>query len=205
MTASHQAQQGNLARTTQNDFDAPARDTARLEDRYALALYELAVDAQALAQVEKDMTALSDTIAAATDLRQTLAHPLIDRAAQQRVLKAVATNLGAHTLTQKFIALVCRKGRQAQLQHIIAAFVELCAERRGELTADVRVAAPLSPAQTDELARVLSTKHNATVKLNVTVDPAVLGGMAVKIGATLYDRTVQSQLTRLQATLEEAA
>lgn len=193
------------ARTQQDEMDAPARNTARLPDRYAQALYELAVQQQALAAVEKDMVTLGDAIAASTDLQRTLQHPLIDRAAQGRVLTAIATNLGAQTLTQKFIGLVARKKRQAELPAIIGAFQQLCASRRGELLARVRVAAPLSPAQQDELARVLSAKHNATVKLDITVDPAVLGGMAVQIGATLYDRTVQSQLTRLQTKLEEAA
>lgn len=197
--------EGNLARVQTTEDEAPARDTARLQDRYAVALYELAAEAQQLAVVEKDMTQLRETIAAAADLRQTLAHPLIDRATQQRVLKAVATTIGVQPLTQKFLALVCSKKRQAELTSIIDAFIDLCATRRGELTADVRVAAPLPQAQQDELARVLSVKHKATVKLNVTIDPAVLGGMAVKVGATLYDRTIQSQLTRLQATLEEAA
>lgn len=197
--------EGNLARAQPTDIDTPMRDSARLVDRYAVALYELAVESNALTVIEKDMANLRATLDAASDLRQTLSHPLIDRATQQRVLKAVATNLGAHALTQKFVALVCSKKRQAELHNIIDAFIDLCATRRGELTAEVRVAAPLSPAQQDELARVLSTKHNATVKLNVVVDPNVLGGMAVKVGATLYDRTIQSQLTRLQATLEEAA
>lgn len=193
------------ARTQQNDIDAPARNTARLPDRYAHALYELAAQQQVLPAVEKDMAALAAALDAAPDLRRTLAHPLIDRAAQERVLKAIATNLGAQPLTQKFVALVCRKKRQANLAAIIDAFQDVCANHRGELTAQVRVAAPLSPAQQDELARVLSAKHNATIKLNVTVDPAVLGGMAVQVGATLYDRTVQSQLARLQTKLEEAA
>lgn len=197
--------QGNLARTEEPTADRTARNTARLEERYATALYELALEAGALAAVERDVLALQQALQSAADLRRALSHPLTPRETHARVLRQVAQRLGAGQLTQKFLALVCHKKRQDQLGVIFQAYGALCAARRGEVTAAVRVASPLTPAQHDELVRKLSAKHNVTVKLEVTVDPTVLGGMAVKIGATLYDRTLSSQLSRLQLTLEEAA
>ncbi|MGE3770269.1 MAG: ATP synthase F1 subunit delta [Bdellovibrionales bacterium] len=193
------------ARTEDVAIESVSRASARVEDRYALALYELAAEQHVLPAIEHDMAALRETIAASADLRRSLEHPLIDRATQTKVLKQLAAKLQLNALTQKFLSLVAGKKRQNALEDIIAAFEAECAARRGERTAEVRSAAPLSPAQQDELARVLSAKHNATIKLNVTVDPTLLGGMQIKIGATLYDRTLKSQLTLLQHQLEAAA
>lgn len=199
--------QGNVAaaRSEITTAETTVRHTARVEDRYALALYELAAERGVVAVVEADMQSLSATVSSNAELKKALRHPLINRATQGRVLKSIAVKLALNELTQKFLALVAGKNRQAELMAIIGAFQVECAHRRGEVTALVRSATVLSAAQQEELVRILSAKHNAKVKLNVQVDESLLGGMTVTIGAQLYDRTLKSQLNCLSTQLQEAA
>ena len=193
------------ARSETNTAKTTVRQTARVEDRYALALVELAAERGIVPAVEADMQALGAAVESSAELKKALRHPLINRATQGRVLKSIATKLGLSDLTQKFLALVAGKKRQAELLAIVIAFQAECARRRGEVTALVRSATALTAAQQEELARVLSAKHNAKVKLNVLVDENLLGGMTIQIGTVLYDRTLKSQLNRLSTQLQEAA
>jgi F-type H+-transporting ATPase subunit delta len=194
-----------LQRSQPTDAPPARGTTAHAHDRYALALMELALDAGQLSAVESDIQALGEAIASSADLQRALRHPLIARAQHDAVLQAIAAKTSMQSLTKKFISLVVAKKRQGLLPDIAAAFAALCAAQRGELTATVTSAHPLSSAQQDELVRILSVRHHASVKLNVAVDPSLLGGMRIHIGATLYDRTIASQLNRLTTQLQEAA
>jgi F-type H+-transporting ATPase subunit delta len=194
-----------LARAEEYNVSDTAASTARVEDRYAVALLELAQDAGKLAEVEADMVVLADAIASSEDLRTTLNHPIVSRDAQQNILEGIGKKLNLSELTQKFLALVASKKRQNILTDIINAFEAEVARQRGELIATVRSATVLSPEQQAELSRILSSKHKATVKLNVIIDDALLGGMTIQIGDKFYDRTLKSQLTILSQQLREIA
>lgn len=177
----------------------------RVEDRYALALFELAESAKTLSDIEGEVTELLSAIEASPMLRRVLKNPVLPRQQFENLLGALAAKSGAGSLLQNFVRLVARKRRQAELSAILSAFKAESSRRRGEIAADVRVAAPLSPEQAEALAAALGKKHGGRVTLNVTVDPELLGGLTVKIGSRLYDRSLKSQLNRLQLKLEDAA
>ena len=177
----------------------------RLEDRYAHALFALATEQDRQAAVEADLVTLSDLIATMPALALALRNPALGRAGQGNALAKIAERLGAAPLTQNFLRLVAQKGRVAKLPGIIAAFRAIAAAARDETTAEVTSAAPLSDAQTAQLTRELDGIAGAKVTLHVTIDPALIGGLSVKLGATLYDRTLKSHLNRLMLKFEEAA
>lgn len=182
------------------------RGTARLEDRYATALYELALDAKAVDSVAAELTSLQDAITGSADFARALKNPVLGKTGQANALGAITAKQGASKLVQNFTRLIAQKGRQSKLPQIIAAYHAIAAAARGELLAEVRSPMPLTEAQQQKLIAELSAKHKATtIRLNTIIDPSLLGGFSVKVGTTLYDRTLSSQLNRLMLQLKEAA
>lgn len=178
----------------------------RLEDRYAGAFADLATEKSVLAAVEADVTALLEMISTSPDLLTTLRNPILSRHAQSTLLLYIVDKLKLQPLTRQFLQLIGKKRRQAALPSILSAFQNETARRRGELVATVTSAAALTDQQQAELVRALGAKHQgAKVSLKVTVDPALIGGMTIRIGSRLYDRSVASQLQRLQHKLTQAA
>ena len=182
------------------------RSSARLEDRYATALYELARDSHDVESVGEALTALQDAVAGSPDFARALQNPVLGKASQANALAAIAAKQGAGKLVQNFLRLVAAKGRQGMLSQIISAYHAIAAATRGELAAEVRSASPLTGAQQQELTRALAAKHGAqSVTLTTIIDPTLLGGFSVQVGTMLYDRTLSSQLNRLLTQLKEAA
>ncbi len=182
------------------------RSSARLEDRYATALYELARDSNSVESVGEALTALQDAIVGSADFAQALKNPALGKTSQANALATIAAKQGASKLVQNFLRLVAAKGRQGKLPQIISAYHAIAAAARGELAAEVRSASPLSDAQQQELTRALVAKHGAqSIALTTIIDPSLLGGFSVQVGTMLYDRTLSSQLNRLLTQLKEAA
>ena len=178
----------------------------RLEDRYALALYDLADSKGQVDAVLADVKALAVALESSLELKSVLANPTMARDEQANVLAKIAGKIGAQKLTLDFLALVARKRRQSVLGAILGAYQSEVSRRRGELLATVTSAAPLSDAQQSMLSKALSRQHgNATVTLDIKTDASLIGGFTVRIGSRFYDRTVSGQLQRLQQKLSSAA
>ena len=80
----------------------------------------------------------------------------------------------------------------------------MLAAERGEVTAEVTTATELTQEQRERLARTLSEKVGREVSLSETVDPAILGGLIVKVGSRMIDTSIRSKLNALQNTMKEA-
>jgi F-type H+-transporting ATPase subunit delta len=74
----------------------------------------------------------------------------------------------------------------------------ILAGRRGEMTADVSSAKPLSDSQQAEIVAALQTSVGGKVSLNSTVDPDLLGGLVIKIGSRMVDSSLQTKLQHLK-------
>lgn len=105
---------------------------------------------------------------------------------------------------RNFVGVVVKNRRAALLERIIAAYRALEAERRGEEAAEVVSAVPLNDAQRTQLLASLNRAGHARVRLAERVDPAILGGLVVKIGSRLYDSSIKSRLQRLAYAMKGA-
>ncbi len=172
--------------------------------RYATALYDLAVEAGAPDVVERDLAQIADLLRESPDLLRLVRSPLFDRAAQSRAFGAVLERLGANELTKKFIGLLAERRRLFALADIIATFRAMMARRRGETTAQVRSAMPLDEAARDALAAELKSMLKRDVKLELKVDPGLLGGLVVKVGSRMIDSSLATKLETLKLAMKEA-
>ena len=172
--------------------------------RYAQALFELAKSQGEMSAVEADLKSLKAMRADSADLRTLMSSPAFDAEQKGRGLAAVATAAGFRATTQKFLGLVAANRRAAALPDMISAFERLAAADRGAISAQVTTALPLTPAQTKALAAALRTALGKDPEIETRVEPAILGGLKVRVGSRLYDASLKSRLDSMKFALKRA-
>ena len=172
--------------------------------RYAQALFELAKDAGSVKALETDADALGDVLKASPEFLGVIASPVIPRDEQAAAVAAVVAKMGVSTLMANTLALMASKGRLFVLPQLVADLKSRIAVEKGEVTADVVSAAPLSADQVKTLMATLKTSAGKDVKLNATVDESLIGGLVVKLGSTMIDTSVKARLAALQNAMKEA-
>jgi F-type H+-transporting ATPase subunit delta len=181
----------------------PASISSGIAARYAAALFDLAKEGGALAALEADAGALGEALAASADLRAMIASPVIGREDQARAIAALAARLSLAPLTANTLALMASKRRLFVLPQLVADVQARIAAEKGEVTAEVIAAAPLSPAQEAALSETLRARAGKTVKLKTTVDETLIGGIVVRLGSIMIDTSVRSKLAALQNAMKE--
>ncbi|HJS32622.1 MAG TPA: F0F1 ATP synthase subunit delta [Alphaproteobacteria bacterium] len=179
--------------------------TAGLAGRYATALYELADEAKALDAVAGDLAQLKTMIAGSADLRQMISSPLVPRDQQAKAMLGVVERAGLNDLTRRFVGAVAKNRRLYRMTAIIDAFNAILAERRGEMTAEITSAKPLSSVQADAVGAALRGALGRKVTVDLKVDPRLIGGLKVKVGSRLVDASLASKLQRLQLAMKGLA
>jgi len=172
--------------------------------RYALALFELAEEQKQIPAVEADLKDLKAMIAESGDLRALLASPLYDSDAKSRTLSALAERAKLGALTRKFLGFLAAQRRAGALPAVIARFQALAAEHRGVVQAEVTTAIALGAEQTRGLASALRLALGKDPEIETRVDPAILGGIKVKVGSRLYDASLKTKLDSLKFSLKRA-
>jgi F-type H+-transporting ATPase subunit delta len=170
---------------------------ASLSGRYATALFDLARDEKAIDAVSASLQTLRTALADSDDFRQLTTSPLVTRDEAMKAMAATAAAMGLDPLTTKFLGVLAQNRRLNQLGAVIRAYGLLAARHRGETTAEVTSAHPLSTAQVDALRARLKTQLARDVAVDLTVDPSILGGLIVKIGSRQIDSSIRSKLNTL--------
>ncbi len=170
--------------------------------RYASALYDLADEKGALDAVAGDLSALQKMIDDSEDFRRFLRSPVISRADQSKAIAAVADKAQLSPLAHKFLGLLAAHRRLAALTGVIAGFRAILAERRGQATARVTSAVPLTDAQTNALIDSLKKSVGRSIDIVSKVDPSILGGLIVKVGSRMVDSSLKSKLQRMKLAMK---
>jgi len=176
-----------------------------LAGRYAAALYAQAEDTRAIDATVGEMDALGRLIDQSAPLRRLLESPLIDVTQARAAATAVLAEQGFSKLIQDFVGVVANNRRLNALRGIVASFAALVASKRGVVVAQVASAHPLTDVQREQLRARMIEAGYGTVNIEDTVDPSLLGGLVVRIGARLYDTSLKSRLQRLQYAMKGAA
>ena len=177
--------------------------TAGAAGRYAKALFELALDAGSLEQAETDLDALSAALAESPDLMDLLKNPIYTRSQQGDAMAAIGAKMDLSPLIQNVLGLMASKRRLFVVPELISVYKALMADHRGEVTADVTAAHALSATQSKALVAQIKKAVGQEVNLNVTVDPAIIGGLIVKVGSRMIDSSIRSKLAGLQNAMKE--
>ncbi len=176
-----------------------------LADRYAAALYDLADEQGVLDLAVDQARELARLIDTDQEFRRLLDSPLIDVRHATAAVRAVLDSQGFSSVIVRFVCVVAANRRLSRLRAILAAFAGLVARKRGVVTAQVATAHALSHVQREAVRARLIEAGYGNVDIEERVDPALLGGLVVKIGARLYDSSIKSRLQRLQFAMKGAA
>jgi F-type H+-transporting ATPase subunit delta len=169
-----------------------------LAERYAAALFDLADERRELDAVAGDLRELRAMAQGSADLVRLLRSPVLSRDAQGKAVVALAQSAGLSALTRDFLGVVARNRRLFAVPAMIEAYLNRLAARRGEVTAEVIVAHPLGEARQAALLEQLRRAVGSRVAVDIRVDPALLGGMVVKVGSRMVDASLSSRLQRLR-------
>ena len=178
--------------------------TSNVASRYAQALFDLAQDQKTAAAVEADLKSLKGALADSRDLRILLASPTFTSEDRSKGLTAIANKAGFNATTKKFLGLLAANGRASALAEVIAAFEKLAADARGEVQAQVTTALPLTAAQAKGVAQALRQALGKDPMIETRVDPAILGGIKVRVGSRLFDASLRAKLDSLKFALKRA-
>ena len=170
---------------------------ASLAGRYAIALFELARDEKQLEAVGQSLASLKQALAESPDLRELTTSPLVNREQGLRAVAATAAAMRLDPITSNFLGVLAQNRRLSQLPGIIRAFNLLAAHHRGEITAEVVSAHPLDDGQVAALKQTLRSRMGRDIAVDLSVDPAILGGLVVKIGSQMIDGSIRTKLNTL--------
>lgn len=179
--------------------------TSGVAIRYAGSLLELAEEAKAIDAVEKDLTSFEAMLADSADLRRLVESPAFTADEQLAAITALVKKAKFKPLTANFMQVIAQNRRLFAISGIIEAYRAAVAEKKGLVSADVTSAKALTAAQEKELKATLKSVAGKDVSVNVTVDPAILGGLVVKMGSRMIDTSLKTKLSSLKLALKEVS
>ena len=172
--------------------------------RYATALFELARDEKSVDAVLADLDQFDRLLAESDDLKRLVRSPVFSADAQMKALNAVLEKAEISGVAANFLRVLTANRRLFAVADVIRAFRALVAKFKGEASADVTVAEPLSDKNLDALKSALKAISGKDVTLNVKVDPSIIGGLVVKLGSRMVDSSLRTKLNSIKHAMKEA-
>lgn len=171
--------------------------------RYAKALFDVAVRESDPARVEQNLSAVVQAMSEHAELRRALTSPAVPRDARVGLVSAIAKLAGAESPVAKLLAMLADRGRLELLPTLLEVYRDRLLEHRNVVRASVATAAALAPEQLQALESRLGGLTGKQVQLSATVDPALIGGIVARVGSTVYDGSIRTQLEKMKLRLSE--
>ncbi len=173
-----------------------------LAQRYATALFDLAKDGDKLDRVGDDLSGIVGLMAESSDLKRLIESPVISRENQGKAIQAVAAKAGLDDLSGRFLGVLAEHRRLFALPAMAKAFADMLATYKGEIAAEVISAVPLGPAELETLKKSIAAFVGQAVTVETRVDPALLGGVVVRVGSRMLDASLRTKLQQLEQALK---
>ena len=173
--------------------------------RYATALFELAREADEIDAVKTNLESFDALIAESADLERLVRSPVFSADEQLHAVSAVLDRAGIGGTAANFLRLVTANRRLFAVRDMVKTYRALVARHKGEISAEVTVAETLADKHLDALKTALrSVTGGKSVDLNVRVDPAIIGGLVVKLGSRMVDSSLRTKLNAIKQAMKEA-
>ena len=173
--------------------------------RYAKALFGLAQEEHKQAEIRAEMESLQALFGGSAELREALLTPMHPAGERKTALRAIAERGNVSATVRNFLSYLIDQRRLINFDEIVAAYGELADEAAGLVTAEVISASPLDDRRKDRLRRALSERTGQEVRLDIKVDPSLIGGAIAKVGDLVFDGSIRTQLGQLRSTLKNAS
>jgi F-type H+-transporting ATPase subunit delta len=166
--------------------------------RYARALFDVAQQESDVSKVQQDLQAVVAAVAENPELSRVLTSRGVPDAARRNIIVGVGEKLGVTTPVGKLLGLLADRRRLDMLPDLAAVYTERLLEHRNVLQADVTTATALGPEASEALAARLASVTGKQITMQVSVDPSLLGGVVARVGSTVYDGSVRTQLKKMR-------
>jgi F-type H+-transporting ATPase subunit delta len=173
--------------------------------RYAIALFELALEQGALDGVQADLVRFDALVAESPDLARLVRSPVFGAGEQGRALAAVLDRAGIGGLAGQFLKVVASNRRLFAVRAIIKDFRKLVAHHKGEVSAEVTLAEAPNETHLAAIKSALKAVTKKDVQVDVKVDPSIIGGLVVKLGSRMVDSSLRTKLNTLKASMKEVS
>jgi F-type H+-transporting ATPase subunit delta len=172
--------------------------------RYATALFDLAQETNTIDAVKADLERFNGLVAESPDLTRLVRSPVFSADEQLQALSAVLERAEIGGLAAKFLKLVTTNRRLFAVRDMVKAYRQLAAEHKGEATAEVTVAERLKDEHVAALRSALKAVSGKDVDLDIRIDPAIIGGLVVKLGSRMVDTSLRTRLNAIRHAMKEA-
>lgn len=169
--------------------------------RYATALADVVLKSGETEVVRAELKMWEQLMAANGDLQKAFGNPAIGHVKKEKVLEGLVAKTAPSRPTANFLRVLLSNGRLMDLSDIIERFELVLEERSGIISAEVTSARELADAQRNELKASLEKRTGKQVKFNFALDPNLIGGVVTRVGSTVYDSSVKTQLENLREEL----
>jgi F-type H+-transporting ATPase subunit delta len=174
-----------------------------LSRRYAKALFELGVAQTNLDRIGADIKSLAAALKSSPELASVLSSPAIRRSERRKVIDALVDRIGVQPITKNFVQLLLDHERFAALPGIARELDAMIEARAGRIHAEITSAKPLDPAQLSQITAALEKLSGKKVTVVKREDAELLGGVVAKLGDTVYDGSLRTQLAGLRDQLSK--
>ena len=172
--------------------------------RYATALFDLARETNAIDAVKADLERFDALVTESADLARLVRSPVFSADEQLQALSAVLDRAGIGGLAAQFLKLVTTNRRLFAARDMVRGYRELVAQHKGEATAEITVAEQLKDDHIAALRGALKAVSGKDVDLAIKVDPAIIGGLVVKLGSRMVDSSLRTKLNAIRHAMKEA-
>ena len=169
--------------------------------RYARALLDVVIQEANPEEVEQQLVAFQDLLKQHADLQKALTNPAIPAASKRGILEDLARRLQMAPQLGKLLGLLADRDDLARVPDLVATYRERLLEHRQVVRAEVTTAEPLTPEKSAQLQQQLATITGRKVTMTTKVDPALIGGAVARVGSTVYDGSIATQLERIRERL----
>ncbi len=166
--------------------------------RYASALADVAVARNEATEVSEELLQWTQMIKDNPSLRDVFRTPTVPIEQKQRLLETLIERVKVRPTTANLLRVALRNHRLAELEEIQKAFVEQLNQRAGVVAAQVTTAHPITPELEEALRSQLLTLTGKKVRLEFGVDENLIGGVVTRVGSTIYDGSIRSQLNEIK-------
>jgi F-type H+-transporting ATPase subunit delta len=171
--------------------------------RYARALLDVAINESDPERAGQELAAFVELVGENDELQRTFANPVVSAADKRAVAQQILERLKPTTPVGKLVLLLASRGRLALLPDLLDVYRERLMEQRNVLSAEVTTAVPLSQERATQLQKRLADATGRVVTMTTKVDASIIGGVVTRIGSTVYDGSVATQLAKVRDRLEQ--
>ncbi len=169
--------------------------------KYAQALGEVAAEVGREKEVFEELRSFAGLMEELADLRGSLVTPAYPLKVKQGIIEKVCELLKVSPLTRNFLLLLVERNRIGRLSEVLEAYQWFLDDRAGILRVEASVAQPLEPAGEEELRVALQRILQGEIRLQLKVDEALIGGVVIQVGSTVFDGSIRAALNQIRKKL----